>query len=78
MPRYYFDLRDGNACKFDDDGVILGGIKLARDEAIRRFADHVRNVLPGTDRRILAIEVRDEAKQPLLELRLVFDAVRSR
>jgi hypothetical protein len=78
MPRYYFDLRDGGACTFDDDGVVLDGLEAARDQATQRLTEYARDVLPGMDRRVLAIEVRDEAKQPLLELRLVFDAIRLR
>jgi hypothetical protein len=78
MPRYYFDFRNDHACTFDEVGVILDGIGTARDQAARRLAECARDILPGTDRRVLAIEVRDEAKQPVLELRLVFDAVRFR
>ena len=37
-----------------------------------------RDVLPGSFRRELAIEVRDGAREPLLRTILVFEAVRLR
>ena len=76
MLRYYFDFRNDDACTFDDVGVMLAGIGAARDEATRALAEYARDVLPGRARRVLAIEVRDEAKQAVLELKLVFHAAR--
>jgi hypothetical protein len=76
MSRYYFDFRNDEACTFDDDGVVLDGLDKALDEATRRLTEHARDVLPGMIRKVLAIEVRDEAKRALFELKLVFDAVR--
>jgi hypothetical protein len=37
-----------------------------------------RDVLPGATRRELAIEVRDEYKEPLLRTSLIFEAIRLR
>ena len=74
MPRYYFDFRNDDACTFDDIGVVLTGIEAARDEAIRKVAEHAREVLPGAVRRVLGIEVRGEVKRALLEVKLVLHA----
>jgi hypothetical protein len=78
VPRYYFDFRDGDACTFDDVGVDLEGIEAARDEAARALGEMARDVLPGASRRVLGVEVRDEAKEPLLDARLVFEVARLR
>jgi hypothetical protein len=78
MPRYYFDVRNDEACSFDDDGLVLDGLQAALDQATRTLTEHAREVLPRVTRKVLAIEVRDEAKRPLFELRLAFDAVRPR
>jgi hypothetical protein len=74
MPRYYFDFRNDDACTFDDVGVVLTGIEAARDEAVRKIAQHAREVLPRAVRRVLGIEVRDEAKRPVIEVKLVLHA----
>jgi hypothetical protein len=76
MPRYFFDVRNDDACSFDDRGMILGGIEAARDEATRTLTECARRVSPGAVRRVIGIEVRDEAKQPLLEARLIFQPAR--
>ena len=73
MPRYYFDIQDGDLFTPDDDGVELEGVEAARDEAARTLGEMARDVLPGTARRVLKVEVRNEAKQPLLEARLMFE-----
>jgi hypothetical protein len=75
MPRYYFEIRDGDACTFDDEGLELDGIDAARDEAARTLGEIARDVLPGSVRRVLGLTVRDEAQEPLFEARLVFDVV---
>jgi hypothetical protein len=67
MPRYYF-VWDDDQVTTDDEGVLLDGI-----ETVIALADIARDVIPGTTRRVLTIEVRDEAKRPLLEARLVFE-----
>jgi hypothetical protein len=78
MPRYFFDFRDGDHSTTDDDGINLAGLDAARDEAARALAEMARDVLPGSARRVLVAEVKDEAKQPLLEARLVFEVARLR
>jgi hypothetical protein len=60
MPRYYFDTRDGSEFVRDDIGIELDGVEAARDEATRGLADFARDALPGSVRRELAVECRDE------------------
>ena len=78
MPRYYFDSRDGESFIEDDEGLEYPDIELARDAATAALADMAKDVLPGSLRRELAIEVRDEHGEPLLRTCLVFEAIRLR
>ena len=78
MPLYYFDSRDGESFIEDDEGLEFPDLETARDQATAALADLARDVLPGSIRRELGIEVRDEDKEPLLRTSLVFEAVRLR
>jgi hypothetical protein len=78
MPRYYFDLRNDDACRFDDAGLVLAGVEAAQEEATRALAELSQGILVGERRKVLAIEVRDEAKQALFELKLVLHATSRR
>jgi hypothetical protein len=73
MPRYYFDHRDGNSFISDDEGLEFDGIKAVRDEATRALAGIAKDELPGSVRREIAIEVRDEASRPVLRAALWFE-----
>ena len=78
MPRYYFDSRDGESFIHDEEGLEFLDLETARDQATAALADMAKHVLPGSMRRELAIEVRNEAKEPVLRTSLVFEAVRLR
>ena len=78
MSRFYFDSRDGENFIHDEDGLEFPDLETARDQATAALADMARDVLPGSIRRELTIEVRDEFKEPLLRTCLVFEAVRLR
>jgi hypothetical protein len=73
MPRYYFDHRDGDTLISDDEGLEFDGIKAVRDEATRALAGIAKDELPGSVRREIAIEVRDEASRPVLRAALWFE-----
>jgi hypothetical protein len=65
MPRYYFDLRDGDEFAVDDEGVELRDIDLVQEEAARSLADMARDAVRRTTRNRdpnhrMAIEVRDD------------------
>jgi hypothetical protein len=76
MPRFFFDRREDEACTFDDRGVVLTDIQAARDHATQVLAAFARRVSPSATRRVIGIEVRDEAKHPVLEARLILEPVR--
>jgi hypothetical protein len=60
MPRYYFDVREGDDVTSDDEGLELSGIEAAWVEAAHSLADILRDAVrtrhQGADHR-MAIEV---------------------
>jgi hypothetical protein len=77
MPHYYFDSRDNEKFLRDDDGLHFDTIERARDQAAIALAEMAREVLPGSCRRELAIEVRDDTAA-VLRTSLLFEALRLR
>lgn len=74
MPRYYFDLRDGDYLAPDEEGVDL--LVAVQNEAARALADLARDTI-RTSRsfgaaRGLVIEARDE-NGPVMRARFQFD-----
>ena len=72
MPRYYFDVRVGDNFTEDREGLEFAGIEAAQDEAVRALGEMAKDALPGAVEREMAVEVRDERKQPLLRADLSF------
>lgn len=52
----------------------LSDLEAVKVQAARSLAELARDVLPGSIRRDLAVEVRDE-RQPVLKATLVFEAI---
>ena len=71
MPRYYFDSRDNGKLveTFPD-------IEFCKKEAARALAEIAREVTPGSERRELSIDVRDENKRPLFRTVMIFEIQR--
>ncbi len=74
MPRYFFDTRDGERFFRDEIGDELPDIHSAVKEASRFLGELARDVLPGSMKRVLTVEVRDGLRR-VLEARLTFEAV---
>ena len=74
MPLYFFDTRDGDDFIKDDDGIELLHLAQVKVVAAKSLAELARDVLPGSVRRKLVIEVRDE-RGPVMIVSLVFEAV---
>ena len=72
MPRFYFDLQDGEACVIDEEGVELTNIVSAQLEAAQSLVDMVKGLHP-TDRDAAGmwIECRD-TEGPLFSVRFSF------
>lgn len=79
MPRYYFDLRDGDYLAPDEEGIDLPDLVAVQNEAARAIADLARDTV-RTSRsfgaaRGLVIEARDE-NGPVMRARFQFDIER--
>jgi len=74
MPRYFFDTRDNDILIEDDEGLEVDDLKEVKILAAASLAELARDVLPGSMKRMLAVEVRDE-RQPVLRALLTFEAI---
>jgi len=76
MPRFYFDLRDGDDLAVDEEGLELPNIGAVQAEAAISLADMARDavhsapLVRGGHR--MAIEVRDDAG-PVMQVRFAFE-----
>jgi hypothetical protein len=75
MPRYYFDMREGDEIATDDEGLELDSLQAVQEEAARSLADMARDAISrhnGVQRhRQMAIEVRDDIG-PILRVAFTF------
>jgi hypothetical protein len=73
-PLYFFDTRDDDIFIEDDVGLEYPDLEAVKVEAGRALAELARDVIPGSLKRELAVEVRDESG-PVLEATMTFEAV---
>ncbi|MGF9764444.1 hypothetical protein AAII07_56045 [Microvirga sp. 0TCS3.31] len=66
MPRFYFDVRDGESFAHDEEGMEFDNLDAAEREAATSAAEIGRDRLPKGDAREITIEVRNEYRQPVL------------
>jgi len=71
---YFFDTRDNGSFIEDDVGIDCADINGVRALAALSLAELAREVLPGSSKRVLSVEVRD-ATQPILKDVLTFEVV---
>ncbi|MGZ8311057.1 MAG: DUF6894 family protein [Allosphingosinicella sp.] len=74
MPLYFFDTRDNDDFFEDDVGLEFPGLEAVKVETARALAELARDVLPGSMKRKLAVEVRDELG-PVMKALLTFEAI---
>lgn len=74
MPLYFFDTREDDTFIEDDIGLHYPDLDAAKLEAGRALAELARDVIPGSLKRELAVEVRDQFG-PVLAARMTFEAV---
>lgn len=74
LPRYYFDVIDGDRQTRDEEGLVLANRESARREAIASLLDLARDELPDGDHRSFLITVRDACDRYLLTVTLAVDA----
>jgi hypothetical protein len=73
VPRFYFDVRDGESFTPDNEGIEFAGIHEARVEASRALAHMIKDAMPDGSHTAMAIEVRGENRKPLLKVRITFE-----
>lgn len=61
MPRFYFDLDDGDHRTIDDEGMELTSLDEAKRRAIAVLPAMARDVLPDGDIHVVVADVRDES-----------------
>ncbi|MFC0408776.1 DUF6894 family protein [Roseomonas elaeocarpi] len=71
MPKFFFDIHDGEHYRRDQEGSELTDGEAARREALAVLPDIARDRSPGDNRRDFIVDVRDETD------RLVFTATLS-
>ena len=67
MPRFYFDINDGDGLFIDDAGIDLADMNAAIREARRALADMIRDTMRAvTEGDKVSIRIRDGAEGPIL------------
>ena len=74
MATYFFDTRDNDEFVEDDLGIEFDDLEAVKFEAARALAELARDVIPGSLKRILTVEVRDR-QGPVLKAVMTFEAV---
>jgi hypothetical protein len=77
VPRFYFDMREGDRFTRDETGIELGSLDAAEYEAARGAAEIGRDQLPKGDARDITIEVRDEHGQQVVTVRVSMEIHRN-
>lgn len=60
MAKYFFDVQDNDSFHPDDVGMELPSMEMVKAQASRTTGEIAKDVLPGSEVRTLAIEVRDD------------------
>ena len=74
MPRFFFDIHDGEMMTEDKDGVQLTDLEAVRTAAISVLPDIARDELPDGDAREFIVWVRDESDQRIFKASLTLQA----
>lgn len=61
MPRYFFDIHDGEDFRPDREGLDLDDLEAAKAEAKKTLPDIVKDDMPDGDRRDVTVDVKDVA-----------------
>jgi hypothetical protein len=71
---YFFDTRVNGTFIEDDVGIDFADLDEVKAQAALSLAELARDVLPGSVKRVLSVEVRD-ALRPILRDVLTFEAI---
>ena len=70
MPRFFFDIHNGEECPLDDEGTELPNLAAARMEATATLVSLAGQYVRSADAFHLTAAVRDEVGQKLIEAKL--------
>jgi hypothetical protein len=78
MPRYYFNVREGDHLSLDDEGFEYASAERARSEAVRSLAEMAKDAINKSDgaSHSMSVAVQDD-DGPLLEVGFAFHMTRS-
>ena len=76
MPRFYFDIDDGQGLVRDSEGSEHQDLEAAQHEAVETLTQMGRELFPGTGDHELSIEIRGEEGIALMRTRLTLSARR--
>ncbi|MBN9218118.1 MAG: hypothetical protein J0I79_09205 [Mesorhizobium sp.] len=71
MPRYYLDLYSSDGLTVDEEGQVFESRDRLRREAVRILPDIIRDEMLEDDRTAIAVKVRDDTGNHVLEASLV-------
>ena len=74
MPRFYFDVSEGESFTRDEIGLDLPDLDQVRAEAINALPEIAREALPDGDETSFAVEARDESGRVVFKATLNFKA----
>jgi hypothetical protein len=74
MPKYFFDIHDGEHATVDNAGIDCADRKQVRSEAIQALPDIARDILPDGDNHSFSVRVRDDAGRYVFEASLTLIA----
>ena len=74
MPRYFFEIDDGELHTTDEEGLELPDLKAARDEALGVLPEIAHGIPPEGDRQDLTAVVRDESERKVVIATLALKA----
>jgi len=63
MPRFFFDIHDGEKFTPDREGLDLESLGAAKAEAKKTLSEIVKDEMPDGDRRDFTVDVKDAAGQ---------------
>jgi len=76
MPRFHFDVREGDRFFRDDEGLEFESLDAAEREAANAAAEIGRDRLPKGDTREVTVELRNEHRRRVLTVTVSMDVHR--
>ena len=70
MPRFFFDIHDGEKFTPDRQGLDLDNLEAAKAEAKKTLPEIVKDEMPDGDRSDFTVDVKDVAGQIVLRVTL--------